>query len=93
MHGRWDSEAAAAAPEYVTTSIGRVEIGNIANRLRDMAALLAAHGLDEAATCLARACGALLAHGAQTAGHDGCSPRGSEDSGYGSHGPASRPAP
>ena len=69
MHARWDSDSSdlsQSTPEYVTTSIGRVEIGNMANRLRDMAALLAAHGLDEAADYLVKACGSLLAQGSHS---------------------------
>jgi hypothetical protein len=73
MHARWDQESQShqSAPEYVSTSIGRVEIGNISNRLRDIAALLAAHGLDEAAEHLAMACGALLAQGTPAGGRPG----------------------
>ncbi len=47
-------------PEYVTSSVGHPDFQSIANRLRGIAALLAAQGMDAAAEFATRAYGALL---------------------------------
>ncbi len=47
-------------PEYVETSVGQPDFGSIANRLRELAALLAAQDCEEAAEHLTRAYGCLL---------------------------------
>lgn len=49
------------APEYTTTTVGPPDFLNIANRLRSIAAFLAAQGQTEAAEYVARASGTLLA--------------------------------
>lgn len=47
-------------PEYVSGSIGRPDLSSIANRIREMAALLSAQECDEAAAHLTQAYGSLL---------------------------------
>ena len=48
-------------PEYVSSSIGPTDLGNMSNRLRDMAALLAAQDMCDAAEHLLAAYGCLRA--------------------------------
>jgi hypothetical protein len=48
-------------PEYVSTSIGPADLGNMSNRLRDMAALLASQDLGDAAEHLLAAYGCMRA--------------------------------
>lgn len=61
MNRRANIEREPSLPEYVSTSVGAVDLSNLANRLRDMAALMAASGLEDVAEHLAKAAGALRA--------------------------------
>lgn len=47
-------------PEYVAGSIGKPDLGSIANRLRELAALMSAQECPEVAEHLAQAYGSLL---------------------------------
>ncbi len=47
-------------PEYVSASVGKPDLGSIANRLRELAAYLSSQEYDEVATHLTEAYGALL---------------------------------
>lgn len=48
-------------PEYVSSSIGKPDLLSLANRVREMAAVLSAHGAEDAAAHLVQAYGTLLA--------------------------------
>lgn len=48
-------------PSYASNSLGQPDLTSIANRLKEMAVLLADQGLVEPAEHIARACGSLLA--------------------------------
>jgi hypothetical protein len=47
-------------PEYVSCSIGKPDLGSIANRVRELAAVLSAQDCEEVAVHLAQAYGTLL---------------------------------
>lgn len=53
-------------PEYVSGSIGKPDFNSIANRVREMADLLSAHGCEDAASHLVQAYGTLLGRIATT---------------------------
>lgn len=62
--------------DYTETTIGKLDLGNIGNRIKELASVMAAEGYDDVASRLGEAYGAIKAYqiAPKTAPETACAP-------------------